>query len=378
MMLKLIKNINQFFSCKFIFKKPNKKPILIIDGIANPFSNYFKEITYNIYYRRFEEINIPVLWDCIIELDLSPNNYLKNFLKYAKPLVLLTFIDNNPSFYQYSKYYGIKTIFVQYGTRTYYEDIFSNKKINNSKNKNKNFVDYMFVFNQKIGEIFQNFIQGKIIEIGSFKNNFKNYKNKKKSEILYISGFRGKNLDNYYKDDSQNDFYKNDKYFVKWLYNESKKNNLKFNILGKSIKFYREEKKFFEKFTETKKINFIKNFHLRRTYEIMSKYKYVFAIESTLAIENLSKNGRTGFFFNRPYRFPINSRSFGYMEGLKPNGKFWTTDSTEKKFEKVFNFVIYSKNKDWNKAIKKIKKIVMPLDIGNKKFLKVVNEIISK
>jgi surface carbohydrate biosynthesis protein len=373
----IIKKISLIVNSKWLFKKPEEKPILIIDGINNPFHFYYNTKQYNIFYRRFEEINFYIVYKCIINFNISAQNYLKNLIKYAKPKILITSIDNNPSFYQYSQYFAVKTAFVQYGNRTYYKDVFSDKSINNKKNKSKFFVDYMFVFNKKIGEIYKNFIKGNIIEIGSFRNNLKKYTNKKKKEVLFISGFRGKNLNDYYENNPKNIFYKNDKNLIKWLYNESKKKNLKFNILGKSAEYYDDEKQFYMKFLGTKKINFFINSHKRNTYKILSNYKYVFAIESTLAIENLANNGRTGFFFNRPNIFPIKSRSFGYMEKLKPNGKFWMTGCSERKFSKVFNFVINSKNKDWNNATKKIKKLVLPVDLGNKKFLNVMNSIIK-
>jgi surface carbohydrate biosynthesis protein len=374
---KLIKKkISLIVDSKWIFKKPKEKPILIIDGINNPFSFYFNKKQYNIFYRRFEEINFFIIYKCILNLNISAENYLKNFIKYTKPKILITAIDNNPSFYQYSEYFGIKTAFVQCGTKTYYKDIFADKKVNNKKNLNKFFVDYMFVFNKKIGQIYKNFINGKIIEIGSFRNNFKKYNNNKKKEVLFISGFRGKNISDYYESNPKNIFYKNDKNLVKWLYNKSIKNKLKFNILGKSTEYYNDEKNFFIKFAG-KKINFIKNLPKRDTYKILNNYKYVFAIESTLAIENLANGGRTGFFFNRPNVFPIKSRSFGYMEKLKPNGKFWITSSIERKYDKIFNFVINAKDKEWNNQIKKIKKVLMPTDLGNKKFLRIINTVIK-
>ena len=373
----IIKKIILLATSKWVLKKPKERPMLIIDGINNPFSLYFDVKQYNIFYRRFEEINFYIIYKCLIDLNLSAQNYLKNFIKYSKPKILITSIDNYASFYQYSKNFGIKTAFVQYGNRTYYKDVFSDKTINNQKNKSKFFVDYMFVFNKKIGEIYKNFINGNIIEIGSFRNNFKKYNNKKKKEVLFISGFRGKNLIDYYENNPKNIFYKNDKKLIKWIYEESKKNKLKFNILGKSAKYNDDEEKFFTKILDTKKINFFMNFAKRNTYKILNNYKYVFVIESTLAIENLANSGRTGFFFNRPNKFPITSRSFGYMEKLKPNGKFWMTGEDKREFSRVFNFVINATNKEWNNETKNIKKIVMPVDLGNKKFLRIINSILK-
>ena len=76
------------------------------------------------------------------------------------------------------------------------------------------------------------------------------------------------------------------------------------------------------------KFTYIPNSEKRKTYETLNKYKYIFAIESTLAIENLVKYGRTGFFFNRPNIFPtkdiglIRAISINYKKKYPPSKKF--------------------------------------------------------
>ena len=106
----------------------------------------------------------------------------------------------------------------------------------------------------------------------------------------------------------------------------------------------------------------------------MEKYKYVVTIDSTLAIENFAKKNRTGFFFNRPYKFPINTRRFGGLEKLARKGANWTTYNNDSEFDRVFKFLIKGSNKNWIKTFKNHNHKTLNYDAGNETFLKIVNK----
>ena len=376
---------------KWVFSAPKTKRILIFDANNNPLTKYFKVSEMGILHTRGEVLNIYVLLVCLFSGKLNPQSYYKEYIKNVKPKIILTFIDNASRFYLIKELTNIKTAFVQNGTRTYWNDVFSLSKINNKNNKKKFFVDYMFVFNKHIAKIYSSFISGKTILIGSFRNNINNInlKFKKKKEILFISGHRvpkikSKKIINPNKIKNKNkiylnhyNFFKNDDKFIKWLGFYSQKKNIKLNILGKTVKYSKLEEEYFKKILKNNKFTYIPNSEKRKTYETLGKYKYIFAIESTLAIENLVKYGRTGFFFNRPNIFPISSRRFGGMEKLKPKGPFWTTGNSTNEFIRVFNFVTESSAKVWNKTVNNYKNEVMVYDPGNKKFLNIIKNVIK-
>ena len=157
----------------------------------------------------------------------------------------------------------------------------------------------------------------------------------------------------------------------------SKINNLKINILGKQNSSHETllEKKYYESFFG-KNFKYIKNYSGRNTYKILRKYEYIINIDSTLGIENLSAEGRTGFLFSRPYKKIIKSRSFGYLENLGRKGPFWTTYNSEKEIERVFNFVLYTDKKKWKKIFKFYSNIVMPYERNNLTFKSILDDII--
>ena len=109
---------------------------------------------------------------------------------------------------------------------------------------------------------------------------------------------------------------------------------------------------------------------------IIRKFKYVLNIDSTLGIENFSSGGRTGFIFVRPYKSIIKSRAFGYLEKLGRKGPFWTSFNNTKEINRIFNFVIKTKDKKWKQVNKFYLDKVMPNNKNNKTFISIVkNEI---
>ena len=142
---------------------------MLVDGQFDPLRYYFNKSNYNILYRRGEEINFLVLFKCLIEFDFKFKNYILNYIKIAKPKLLITSIHNYVGFYKLSKLTGVKTMFIQSGIVTKWGDLFGNKKIIDKRNKKIFKVDYMLVFNSSYGREFSKFISGKYFVIGSFK-----------------------------------------------------------------------------------------------------------------------------------------------------------------------------------------------------------------
>ena len=373
--------IKYFIFSTWIFLPPKPKKILIIDGVQNPFKKYFKEKDINILYRRGEEMNIFVLFSCLVNFKLSTESYYKRYIQFAEPKIILSAINTFPMFYRLSKLTNVKTACIQWGKQTLWDGVFAYKHFANRRKKKKLFIDYIFTYNKKVSEKFNSFCGGQTVEIGSFYNNMEEtFTRRRKKEILflsthkpYIDGETGHLKYDY------NFFFKNDKYVIKYLSDFASENNLKLNVLGRC----REnlsilERKFFDEIIG-KKYEFLPNYEGRKTNKITEKYEYVFTIDSTLAIENLIKNGKSGFLFNRPNVFPINTRRNGGFEKIPYKGPFWTTTSAnnKKEFNRVLNFVIKTDNKTWKQMREKYGPRMMVYDKGNKKFLKIVNRHIS-
>ena len=377
--------IKIFLFSKWFFRLPKKKKILVYDGIKNPFIDDFSKKLFNVYYRRGEELNIIILLKCLITFNLSTENYFRIFLSYAKPKIIISAVDSNYGFFFISKKYNIKTILVQSGAKTFCESDLRDKKIFNKKNKKIFYVDYIFVFNKHTANLYDYYVSGKKIIIGSYKNNqlrIKRNAGLKKKEILFISSYkspemipRNKQIGKY----TYGDLYKNDASIIKWLANKAKIHNLKFNILGRNVgKESKKEKKYYDSLLKNHKYTFIRNFKgTYANYLQVYRYKFVFTIDSTLGIENFVNYGRTGFIFNRPFVYPIKTRRFGGIEFFNRKGSNWTSYNNKTEFNRVFEFVVNSKLRAIHSLRNKYFKKIMNYDLNNKKFKKIIKKILK-
>ena len=370
---------------KWNFNLPESRKVLIIDGENNPFQSYFDKKDYHVLYRRGEEINFNIIFKCIISNKLSIPGYYETYIKFVKPKIILTAFDHYPSFYQLSKKTNIKTAMVIIGKRSPVDGLFATK-FGQKKKDGTNFIDYIFVHNDTTAKLYKIICDGKIFATGSFINNIKRQKVKrKKKEILFISNFKpfekiwtnnpnpGKGIL------THAEFQRNDKYVIKSLSDFAKKNKIRLNILARQTKEnFQIEKKYFEEIIDGK-FNLISKNKNQDSYYMMSKYKYVFTIWSTMGIENLVKNGRTGFIYNKPNNPAWNDARIGVFEKFKKKGPFWTTTKAidQKEFERVFNKVVYGKEKMWKNLRNNYGKKLLGYDEGNKKFLKIVHDVIK-
>ena len=364
----LLKIIIKF---NFEFSKPLMKKYLIIDGEKNPLSKIFSKNDYNIFYRRGEKLNLPIILECLLEFKLNSLNYYLKYIKYSKPKVIFCFFDFIHIFYILGELTKVKTIMFQYGTRSWDMGILKDKRIYDKKNFKKFYIDYIFVHNKGLKNIYNKFTRGKKIVIGSFQNNFCDLNIKKKKEVLYISSFRR----------HSKVWEVGDEIIIKSLYKLAKKNKLKFNISGRETDMEADEIKYYSDIIKDN-FNYISKKKFMDSYKVMQSYEYTFSAFSTMAKENLARGNRTGIILYKPNSSQSHILRLGYgaFEKLKKKGPFW---SNMKKFkykevERIFYFVVKSKAIMWKKLKRQYIDPSLEFDHNNKKFFKILKKLDDK
>jgi len=103
-----------------------------------------------VLYMRGEKINVPVLLISFFKKERA-SAYIDCFIEKVQPRLIVTFIDNNPSFYSISdRHPEIKTLFLQNGIRSYHTDVFEILDRKGTKKESLK-VDYMMTFGKRIG-----------------------------------------------------------------------------------------------------------------------------------------------------------------------------------------------------------------------------------
>lgn len=382
--------LNIFFFSRKTFSRPLPKKILVINGdFSELIIKYFKkskiEVVHNRFTRKIEsdaEINFYVLFYNLFRFKFSIRDYIKTYINFCKPNLIITLVDNDVFFYELKKLYpNIKAISIQNSLRSPQGDIFDQIKYL----KKKNFTcDYVLVYNDFFGKYYKKFLKTKTIQIGSFKSNNVKLSNKgsKKYDILFISSFKGL--------DGKKIFLK--KYNVTWgealvqdkrilSYLQKIKKlvpELRVGILGCKIKNLDLEKKFFEKHLNGIKYEFIPQSKTRKTYNIIDKAELMVSIDSSLIYETLARKNKVCVFGKRSRKYPLNTSRFAWPANVGEEGFFWSSKNDFMTFKKiVFRCLEISNNNYFKKYKKDFYTSLSIHDHQNKKFKQIVQKIIN-
>jgi surface carbohydrate biosynthesis protein len=342
----------------FILKnwvKPTTKKVIVYDfNLSNFLFKYLDKTKIFVLHNRIDsklDINFYILLKLFFLVKFSHSEYKKLLIKYINPKFIVTFIDNNPGYYNLKKDFPkIKIIIIQSALR--YGTVDFDKKLKNLKKNNK--VDYTFVMNSRAATIYKNFLTSTFIKIGSFRSNY--YKilkcNKKKYDFLYIAKgaqmFRSKKIKLFETFDFE-DYFGKEKILLKNLLIFLKSKNIKLSLLGQSNK--KNDKLFYDNLLGESNYNYIENYNGRPTYEILDSANIVAGVSSTLLFESLSRMNKTIFFSSIRREDFFGSNDFHNICNLPKKGKFWTDSYAVNEIKRIFDFLQKIDTDSWKNLV---------------------------
>ena len=344
----MFNKILKLFSARYEFFIPKKKSIVFFDQehvsfIAKKFK--LKSKNFAIISSRMEVINFYILLKSLInrKITFSLANYYFEYIKLLNPKVVITLIDNNIFFYKLkTKFPNIKFISIQNGLRHESTDWWELLK----KRKKRDILkaDKYFTYSEKYGTEVKKFIDCKIVPVGNFRNNFVKIKKKvEKSSTLFISQYRDDHI-------LKKDCFIIERRFLPILNKYCKNKNLKLNILGSSNKFFKKEKKYFEKILKSKNFRFFKRTKYPNNYKILDKFENIIFIDSSMGYEAIARKKKVAVFPLRKINLSSQFREFGWPYKIR-NNFFMGQKITYPEVEKILNNVINLKQNIWEKNI---------------------------
>lgn len=390
----MINILKRIYNIRIDFYYPGNKNILIYDNSNfEVFKKYIKKYTYKIFYTRFEEINFLILlisfyFFCknLLFLNFKPikDYYIEEYIKAVKPKIIISFIDNRDSyFYLKKKFPSIIFLLFQNGNSL----VNFNLILKSKKKKATRYVDYFFVFNNFFANEYKKYIFGNKILLGSIKNNSVKITKKKNIDLLFISQFRKKPLNNknYFMTQKKNflsweEIYLTDSNVIKLLGTYCKKKNIKLSIAGFYNKYENyEETQFFKNILN--KIHKLKwKIYSRNrifdSYKLVDQAKIVIFIDSTLGYETVMRKSKC---FSISARNHSDKRSlFGWPKKLPLDGPFWTNSTEESKIFTKIDKILDLSEKEWEVIKKKYINDLIIYNFGNFPFKKILKKILSK
>jgi len=405
-LLKLILKFNLIL--KKIFKAsinsnftiPDKKEILIFDNSSyilldilnlNKKKSFLLDVRYNNFYFYFF---LKILLRSFFKLKLNGlyRLYLLEVIKHINPKIIVTFIDNNPFFFQLYKSIKAITICVQNAQRFSTE-----KKIFQRKPKS----DFFFCFGDDQKKNFNN-IKTNFHTIGSVKNNQFKLKTIKNNKIVFISQLSNTNNfinDNYIKNapkkwlskfrNSYNvnfeTFYSTELRILPLLALFCEENNYILQIIPRTTATSPHasfEYNFFNNIIGkiTKNYSILKKSYWKSSYLHLNRKNTIVCTESTLGIEAL-RQGLKVLFCSRD--FYVGWEDQNPIQFLFKNYEniLWTQKETKEKFFNTLKYMINIETTKWNKLLEKkifpeINKIIS-YDYKNKKIKKFFKHVLS-
>ncbi len=341
---------------------------------------YFAKDELQILDLREHEVNISVALLCIFDRDLSAQNYAVRYIKIVQPKLILTFIDNFPAFFQLKKQFPkIQTMLIQNGIRSERGDLFG--KLLEELQLEGNHVDHMFVFGSAVGLIYNKYISGNIIPIGSFKNNLVKLNGTKSRSIAYISTYRPGISGEFIVPDSAPDnpvtyeqITVRRETTIIFVAEYCRANNLELIIVGKDEDFVAENL-YYQKLLK----NFSWTLKPRKTamnsYGVIDNSEIVVFTSSTLGYEALARGIKTAALLIDAKLLDANALKFGWPVKVNDDGKFWTHQFDEKRFGEILDYLLTVSDADWDKIRSETIREIICYDENNSKFVETLTSL---
>ena len=364
---------------------PKKAEVLIYDECGSEyFVPYLTKYHVTTMAMRGENINLPCLLRAMLKLEFWKRNplkaYAKAYIHAVSPKVVITFIDNNTSFYEISKSFpNIKTILVQNGDRDNWLDT--------STVKYKYHIDYMLVFGSCIGTYYGTHITGEVLPIGSLKNNaVSNLNGVAGDGVLFISQWyepEGGKAYHFEHDGTpvySHQFFTAEVIALKFLDRWCVENNKQLKICGRQKNKDGHEKEFYADCLKECVWEYVPHMDNYNSYKLTDAAEIVVTIDSTLGYESICRGNKTAAFTCRGSSIlsPKAWWPFGGPSDRPNNGPFWTNYQDEIQFQRVMDYLNTVSDEDWKQTRQEeYGSELMESDPGNTRFVALLDQLLT-
>lgn len=374
--------IKYIWKCQKRWGRPKHTDILIFDREgASDFFEYFNKYSFSILECRGESINVLALLYALVKHKLKVNieTYAESYIKLARPLVVVTFIDNTKTFYKLKKYHAhVKFISVQNGYR---DRCLFEVLLKDNYEENDLSADAVFCFGPAIGLLYEGALKTSAIPHGSFKNNkvAKSNKSISAGEVVFLSQFRPPVWNNGLptmpvgeRNILWDDFYSTESLILPALHDFCNRNGLVLKVCGTSFNEDGAEFDFFSRILGDGDWEYwLKSGNLDN-YNKIDQASVVVFIDSTLGYEALGRGLKCAAFPLRGDILQTEDRGFGWPAELPRSGPFWTSQANAIEIERLMNFVSTVCDDDWLEVSTPVVEQLMRFDSGNSRFIELI------
>jgi len=393
MLRRLRRAVLIIFSGRIDWLPPKQRPVVLIH--ADGFNTLTKFVsTSDVAILDPERINIFIVLKMLFSFRNSHAQYRAKFINTVRPKVVITFIDNDVTFYSLKNFVvGPQFISVQNGLRHNYS--FNSQggfldQLDEVAKKESLTCDYICVFGLASAQLFSTYIDAKTLITGSIQNNFREIgaPNAVKSDVVFVSQLQAFALDgstvNVYfgrQGITISEFFEAERQIVQSVAEYCDQKDLRLVICGKRDKTHTYEREFFENILPPTKLNFLSRESNSNTYDEINATRLVVTIDSTIGYESLSIGKRVAFMSGRTQSADpvglaqVRDTNFGYPLELSPTGKFWTNQATTTELARILDYLQAVTDHEWATEIAPYNESLMAYQPGNPVFRKLLLDL---
>ena len=336
------------------------------------------------------ELNFWILLKCLMLRKFQMKEYFIEAITAHRPRVVITFIDNDPTFYQLKTLNSSPVyIAVQNGLRHNYAYAYRSGFVDhlvNAGGKDLLSADLICTFGKGSSIFFENNIRTKTLVTGNLKNNLMELVVPEKTEfdIVFMSQHAPFDLANrkeivYLNEASLSiyDFYKIENTVAKFLAQYCQEHSLRFAVSGKRGPDELFEQGFFSEAIGNLSYTFLPRIDSHSSYANAYNSKLVVVIDSTIGYELLSRGKKVAFFSAREFeqrQKPSNGRDtcFGYPNAYPDSGVFWTNFPDPNEYSRILDSILEMSEAEWAHQIQPYTEDLMAYRPGNNEFIQML------
>ena len=390
----LIRRIQRLSARKIIWRRPQRRSVLLIDPSGIDILTRFIAIE-DIEILDFEETNIWILIRTILRMQFSTSAYVVAYIQIMQPKVVMTFIDNDVNFYKLKSMCSqTKFVAIQNGVRANYSSSPSSgffDQLTIAHNETALSSDYYCALGNASSQQLTPFIQTKVVTVGSLKNNlFISSKNEHNlvGDVVLISQYPpfpahevGRRIYFGNRFIPLADFYRIESTAANLVAQYCASNRLSFTVCGKRDDTTADEYNFFEESVGSLPWSFKSRSSTYSTYEIADSAKVIVSVDSTVGQEFFARGKRVAFMSGRTQAADsvglaqVRDTNFGYPLDLSPTGKFWTNQATTTELTRILDYLRAVTDEEWAAEIAPYNESLMAYQPGNPVFRKLLLDL---
>ena len=392
MLKKILRLTNYLFRFKFSYRYPTNKEVLLVHREGLELLTHFVESS-SISVADPERPNVFVLMRMLFHKKKGLLGYLNAYISLVKPKVVLTFIDNDISFYQLKEGFPkVAFVSIQNGLRNDFAraDNFGFLSQLDSVSKDERLsATTICTFGDATGEQYSKYINATTKTIGSLKNNlYENHSKEKQFDITFISQHPPSSIETepgrvYFGHSSVSfeSYYRIEFEVVKFLGDYCQQHNLRLAVSGKRENGFGTERDFYLGALGPSPAVFIPRDSNFSTYDTLSATGIIVTIDSTVGYEFLSRGQRVAFFSSRinsansNLASTIRDTNFGFPLQLEDRGPFWSNIGGAPEYERILDHLRAVTDKEWAPEIAPYNESLMAYQPGNPVFKKLLLDL---